>query len=265
MKDVKKSKIDRDKAIRSNTAKHRRKRRRNLSLYYFLMTLLTVSVLVVLSLTVFFKISDISVEGDSAYSDTAIIKRSGIEAGTNLIMLNGDRAADNILNDFILIDEVEIKKKFPSSVVITVTAAENYFQVLTDSGKYLTVSSNFKVLDSASERDEGLFLVENSGITNAEKGSLVKEQLGGKADTIRSITETFKLYGIDNINNITFISSADIRVTVLGGRITVKLGSESKLEYKIQLVSEVINTKIAENETGVIDASVEGTASFRPQ
>ena len=96
MKDVKKEKIERDKAIRTNTARHRKKRRRNLSLYYFMMTVLTISVLVVLSLTVFFKIGDISVEGPHPYADTAIINLSGIKKDTKLIMLNSKKAEENI-------------------------------------------------------------------------------------------------------------------------------------------------------------------------
>ena len=264
MKDVKKEKIDRDKAIRTNTARHRKKRRRNLSLYYFLMTVLTVSVLVVLSLTVFFKIGEISVEGTQPYAETAIIKRSEIKKGTNLIMLNSQKAEKNILDSFVLIDSVEIVKMFPSSVIIKVQKAENYFQIQTENGLYLIVSSKFKVLSVETAIVENLPLVSKIGIKNATKGEIISEELNDYSDKIKTILNGFKEYGIENIDSISFNSSADIRVNIDNERLEVKLGSETKLEYKIQLVSAVIKNKIEENESGIIDASVEGTATFRP-
>jgi hypothetical protein len=81
---------------------------------------------------------------------------------------------------------------------------------------------------------------------------------------LKAITDGLSRKGIGDVSSIVFNSSADIRVSVLGGRLEIKLGSEANIDYKIELVSRVINEEIAEDETGVIDASIEGTVSFLP-
>ena len=90
---------------------------------------------------------------------------------------------------------------------------------------------------------------------------MIGDSMQGKEALVKSIFSSFSSYGITDIRGINFISAADIRVNI-EGRLQVKLGSESKMDYKIQLVSAVINEKIGENESGIIDATVEGTAGF---
>ncbi len=265
MKDVKKEKIDRDKAIRKNTAKHRKKRRRNLSIYYFMMLILTVSVLVVLSLTVFFKINVIEVEGAYPYSESAIVSASGIKKDQNLIMLSEEDVEKRILEKFIPIDSAKLIKEFPDKVIIDITLSENYFQIKTTDGLYLTVSSGFKVLEVGTERDESIMFVEGVKIDYSKSGEFINEKIGSSAEVIKKITEGLENKGIDKINHIVFNSSADIRATVYDGRLEIKLGSEANMDYKIELVGAVIKDKVGENEKGIVDASVEGTVTFLPE
>ena len=264
MKDVKKEKIDRDKAIRKNTARHRKKRRRNLSVYYFLMLLLTLSVLVVLSLTVFFKITSIEVQGAYPYSESAIISASGIEKEQNLIMLSGETAEKNILDKFIPLDSAKIIKQFPDKVIIEITQAKDYFQIKTTDGLYLTVSTGFKVLEVGTQEKEEIIKVSGLDIGYFESGEFIDEKLGSDAALLKKITDGLSAGGVSEINSVTFNSSADIRVQIFGGRLEIKLGSEANIDYKIELVSKVISDEIREDETGVVDASIEGTVSFLP-
>ena len=261
MKDVKKESIQRESAIKKNTAKHKKRRKRNLSLYYFLMGLLTVSVLIVLSLTVFFKITEVTLSGESQYSESEILSSAAISIGSNLIMLDTEKIENKLLDDFLLIDSVDVKKQLPSRVEILISPAVNFFQIMADDGRYMTVSSNYKVLALYIEKDESLMLIEGISPASLREGSMIGDSMQGKEALVKSIFSSFSSYGITDIRGINFISAADIRVNI-EGRLQVKLGSESKMDYKIQLVSAVINEKIGENESGIIDATVEGTAGF---
>jgi cell division protein FtsQ len=261
MKDVKKESVGRERAIKKNTAKHKRRRKRNLSLYYFLMGLLTVSVLIVLSLTVFFKISDVEVLGESAYQNSDIFSTAAVPIGSNLLMLDTNQVKTRILDKYLLIDNISIKKKLPSSVEITVFPAVNFFQLLSTDGRYLTVSLNNKVLSLSEERDEALMLIKGVAPSSLREGDVLGSAIDGKEVLIKNIKDAFEKGSITDIREINFISPADIRVNI-ENRLEVKLGSESKIDYKIQLVSAVINEKIGKNESGTIDATVEGTAGF---
>lgn len=261
MKDVKKESVGREHAIKKNTTKHKRRRKRNLSLYYFLMGLLTISVLIVLSLTVFFKISNVEVFGESNYQNSEILSTAAVPVGSNLLMLDANQVKTRILNKYLLIDSVSVKKKLPSSVEITVYPAVNFFQLLSNDGRYITVSLNNKVLSLSEERDDTLMLIEGVEPSALREGDVLGDTLEGKEVLIKNIKDAFEKGSVTDIRGINFISPADIRVNI-ENRLEVKLGSESKIDYKIQLVSAVINEKIGKNESGTIDATVEGTAGF---
>ena len=257
MKDVKKESIERESAIKKNTAKHRKRRKRNLSLYYFLMTLITVSVLVVLSLTVFFKITEIKIQGNEDYSEQEILTVSEIKKGTNLLMLNADDAEEKLLDKFLMIDAVEVKKHLPSKVEITITPATSFFQIAASDGSFLTVSSRYKVLAVSSERDESLIFVEGITVDGRVPGEKIGDAMGGKEAIVTTVVSAFQKHGVEGIKEVKFLSSIDIRVNI-DERLEVKLGSEAKIDYKIQLTSAVINGELEPDATGVLDASVEG-------
>ena len=104
--------------------KKKKRRKKNMSLYY-LMTFITVSIaLVVLSLTVFFKIETIKITGSANYTQEQIIAASGIIKGDNLIRLDIKKAQQSVLNNLVNVDTVKISRKFPSEIVISVTPCE---------------------------------------------------------------------------------------------------------------------------------------------
>lgn len=262
VRDVKKEDIGRNEAISRNTARHKRRRRRNLKLYYFMLAIVTVSVVAVLSLTVFFKVTNIEVSGECPYPEGSVIASSGIKKGDNLLMINRNKIENKLLSAYLNIDSVKIKKRLPSSVIIETVPAKALFAVSAENG-YAVVSEKGKVLEIVPEAPEELMMLLGMKAEGISCGDPVGDALSGFENNVYSIYSEFSAVGISDIRSVEFISSADIRVSV-GGRLLVKLGSEARLKYKAELVSKVIAEKIGETETGTIDASVPGTVGFLP-
>ena len=107
-----------------------------------------VVIFLILSTTVFFKIDTITVKGSSIYTAEEICAASGIKSGNNLIRTNMSKAAANIENTLIYIETAELKRSFPSGVVITVSPCreaisaeyEDGFCLLSEKGKVLKTS-----------------------------------------------------------------------------------------------------------------------------
>ena len=108
MRDVVKNQ---NQPVRS-TQRSRRKRRRNLSLYYLMIFIIVSAVGITLSLTVFFNIDEINVSGDSQYDKNQIIKCSNINIGDNLFRTNFIKSEEKILKELAYIDDVQIQRQF---------------------------------------------------------------------------------------------------------------------------------------------------------
>ena len=66
----------------------RRHRRNRFGFLYKLLTALVICAVVVVALTMFFRVGTIRVEGNSRYTDQEVIDASGMAVGDNLILLN---------------------------------------------------------------------------------------------------------------------------------------------------------------------------------
>ena len=79
-----------------NVRKKRRRRKQNLSLYYAAIFFLFSVVGIILSLTVFFNVKEVTVTGDSIYTNNDIILASGIQTGDNLVRLSSSKTEKKI-------------------------------------------------------------------------------------------------------------------------------------------------------------------------
>ena len=123
---------------------YRRKLRR--ILFYGVTLLIVLSVFAVLSLTVFFKIDEIIVDGDTRYDHDAIIKTSRINTGENLIMCNTSAGENDIWKEYPFIEYVSIEKKLVNRVIIHVREAIPT-SVIESEGNYVLLSESGKIVD----------------------------------------------------------------------------------------------------------------------
>ena len=70
--------------------------------------------------TVFFKLEQVTVSGNSRYTQEEVVTASGIQTGDNLYRLNKYQIKDEILRTLPYVEGVNIVRDLPSTIVITV-------------------------------------------------------------------------------------------------------------------------------------------------
>ncbi|MBQ3052062.1 MAG: FtsQ-type POTRA domain-containing protein [Clostridia bacterium] len=151
----------REELRRENRQELERQKSRRKAMWIILLVAIGVVIAVILSLTVFFKVTAVEVDvSKSQYSAAQIRDASGIEEGDSLFLLNREKAADRISTKLPYTGEIVVKRSFPSKVKIfvedsTVTAAVKYNDkliVLNESNKVLATANNIDALNSLVER-----------------------------------------------------------------------------------------------------------------
>lgn len=125
-----------------------RQRRRKKILFYIVFALVVAVVGIILSLTVFFKITTVEVEGQSQYTDSEIVEVSGINAGDNLFLVNKDKVIEHVSESLPFTGDIEVKRSFPNKIVINVTDSEVACAVKYDKG-FVLINKDWKVLAEA--------------------------------------------------------------------------------------------------------------------
>lgn len=253
-------------------------------------------IFLILSTTVFFKIDTITVKGSSIYTAEEICTASGIKSGNNLIRTNMSKAAANIENTLTYIETAELKRSFPSGVVITVSPCretisaeyEDGFCLLSEKGKVLKTSEtpfpDTIVIYGARTKPVTEELAEteaSSGTGNVtsatEKDEAITED-SGETTPIPTVGSRFEctkanrteiFYHLVNIAKSSFAGLAnDFDMTdhhniscIYDGRITVEFGAVTELDYKIKLASEILKDKIGKKTEGTL-RMLSGGASF---
>ncbi len=255
-----------------------------------------VIIFLILSTTVFFKINTITVKGSSIYTAEEICTASGIKSGSNLIRTNMSKAAANIENTLIYIETAELKRSFPSGVVITVRPCreaisaeyEDGFCLLSEKGKVLKTSDapfpdtvviyGARTKPVTEEWEETEAVSDTGNVTSAtEKDEAVVED-NGETTPIPTVGSHFEctkanrteiFYRLVNVAKSSFAGLANnFDMTdhhniscVYDNRITVEFGAVTELDYKIKLASEILKDKIGKKTEGTL-RMLSGGASF---
>ena len=128
----------------------RRRRGRFRGLYSFLSVLL-VAVAVIAACVVFFRVNEVTVEGNVRYTVQEVVEASGIQTGDNLVSLSKSEIASRIRTKLPYVESVSIHRKFPDGVELTVRERSAVASVTSSSGRWL-ISSQGKLLEKQSDQ-----------------------------------------------------------------------------------------------------------------
>lgn len=242
--------------------KVRRRRRRSKFFLYLLLLLFVLITAVTLSLTVFFGITDLRIEGD--FDKEQILGAISVKEGDNLFLTSSEEIEEEILSAFLDADNVTVNKELPGTVTITVEKAVPSTAFL-QGETYCIVSQNGRVLQSgATELPEGVVRIEGLKLPDDSKvGTFVDPAQDETYSVVQQIYNGLTQAGVEQINCIRVEDLFDLEA-VVDGRLLVKFGNVSELDYKVKFAAEVINTQIGAEETGTLNASVSGKVNFIP-
>lgn len=222
-----------------------------------------VEVALIFVMSVFFRVNDIEVNGNTHYTDSEIIRAIDIEEGDNLFFFDRFAALSRVFAKLPYVEEVTVERKLPNKVIIEVTES-SALAYLSLGEENWTVDHNCKVLGKAAESELSNLIA----VRGIKPGTLLigetMQTESGDTETVEYLAEV--LYQIEQrglSSQVSLIDFEDISAATFsyGGRLTVKLGSNSNTEYKFGMFMAVLD-KLTVEDVGYLDLSDGATAHF---
>ena len=224
-----------------------------------------VVVAVIFVMSVFFRVSDIQVRGNSHYTNEEIIRAIDIEEGDNLFFFDRFAALSRVFAKLPYIDEVSVERSLPNKVIITVSESQALAYIVLGEEKW-TIDHSCKVLGKAND-DELLGLIPIDGIS---PGTLMIGEKLETADGDEKIVDYIAevLFQLEErglyrqVGRVDFTNPRRVTFTY-AGKYTVVLGDDSNVEYKFGMLVSAMS-QLLDGDVGIINVSDGNTAHFSP-
>lgn len=230
------------------------------------LTFVVVILAVMFVMSVFFRVSDIRVEGNVHYTDEEIIRAIDIEEGDNLFLFDRFAAISRVLTKLPYVEKVvSIERRLPNRVTITIVESKALAYLALGDTKW-TLDHNCKVLGQAAE-GEDQYLIPVSGLSPGTLyvGEPLKTEDDDQAvvDYLAEILDQMQARGLaSTVTGIDFSDPHNVEFSY-GGKYTVILGRDSNIEHKFGMFVAAMDM-LKVGDLGIIDVSDGTTAHFSP-
>ncbi len=253
---------------RDYAEKRRAQRQRRLFIQCVAIGLCVTVAMVVLSLTVFFRIDEIKIEcaGELPYSDQEVIAASGISLNENILTCDVDGVGSKLSKALPYIGGAKVKRSLNGKVVITVELTPGCYSFSLGEN-IVVVDPEGKVLEHKTEQSEDTYTeIVGADLSQATPGEKVELIDQGMFTLLSDMYTKLENAGVNNVTSIDVTDVYDVTI-IYDGRITMEIGDTNNLDKKLALAAMVIQreNQIDPEQYGVIDlGAVEGKAFFRP-
>lgn len=251
--------------MRKNARKRRRKvvdRHKKTAFLFKMLLIIFVIVALFGATTIFFKINQIKVVGDSRYTDTQIITSSGVEVGDNLMFIEKISIAKNMFNELLYLDEIKINRIFPDVLEITIKDSIPAFTFKED-GNNILLDTNGKYLENIKDPTGYIQIIGLEPLL-LHIGDNVFETYVHTSELLKEIVDALKAHNLlKSIKVIDITENYEIKLQYTD-RFEVLIGDNTELDKKIMFLS-TIESKLSGNDKGVIDISDSTVARFIPK
>ncbi len=216
-------------------------------------------------LSLFFRVEDIQVEGNTHYTDEEIIRAIDIEEGDNLFFFDRFAAISRVFSKLPYIEQVTLKRALPNRITITVEESTALAYLILGDEEW-TMDHSCKILGKAAEGEtENLVPVINFNPGTLFIGETLTSADGEEmpVNYLRDILVQIEGRGmVGEVDRVNFenVNSPEI---VYDGRFTFVLGRYAQVSQKFAMMSGVLQTLKA-GDAGVVDLSDGVRASFSP-
>ena len=232
---------------------------------------LTVSALVVLCMvmvafTPYFRIKNIIVEGNEHIDDEYICRVSGVSAGMNTFSVKLSEVRNNLLSE-AYIHDVKIKRVFPNDIKIVITESNPSAVIPYADGKFVLIDRFGKILEETSVENGEYPEITGVSVTVTE-GHEIKPAESKDESRVEIIPDVLSnLLECDVRDKVVEINLSDINNIVFvlnGGKLEVRLCGMEDIDYKLKMLSAVVEKLESEGKTeGIIDFAGEDPV-YRP-
>lgn len=232
---------------------NRRKRRNNMRGIYAIAVVFASIIILILCMTIFFNFEakDVKINGVTLYTKEQILVVGGISGKNNLVRTDTDLIEERLKKHLVYIDNVEVKKKYPSGIEINVQEAKKAADIEFN-GKYYVLSESGKMLECAnSARSKNIPIVKGIKLKSVNPGDKLQSDDVLKTKILNKLisqTDSLKFGKITEIDltdrtNITF---------KYDNRINIYIGSSVDMDYKLKFIKAVIDDHLTDNFKGTL-------------
>lgn len=244
---------------------NRRRRRGRFGFLYKILSVLAICAVIVVALTLFFKVDTVQVTGGDRYTKQEIVNASGIKIGDNLFLLNKFDMAERILKKLPYIEKVRMNRKLPDTMVIDVKECSSAFAVEKGDTAWL-ISPSGKIVDSRKLADaKGVPTIDGCQLTAPSVGSamdMTTKRESQRTSLLRLMSAIQSAGVTDQVNAIHLKSTSEL-VMDYAGRFSVKMPYNANYPHLVKYLRAVIK-QLESNETGTIDLMTDGEAHVLP-
>ena len=234
---------------------HNRHKRGRFGFLYKLLSVLAICIVIVIALTLFFRVDTITITGEDRYSESDIIEATGLSTGDNLFLLNKYSIAENLLKKLPYIAEVRINRILPDTLTIDVTESDAVLAVVQEGSAWL-ISPQGKIVEQrVASAAADLAKIDGCELLAPSVATSIA------LSTDRSVQQESLLAlmaALDEMGMITQVQAIHLDdLTVLSmdyaGRFRVEMPYGAAYPYKLRTLQTILDSgKIESNETGTI-------------
>lgn len=237
-----------------------RKKQKAHKRFTIFLIVIIVAFFLILAFENLFNVRKINVEGISAlvpYNSDDIVAFLDIKEGTNLITYDTRKAERGLLYEFPYIEKIDIKKSFPSTLDIFITENKGTMYIELGDDVFI-LSSGGSVLEVVDDpfydgKNRAKLIV--NGVKRCVCGEDIVFELDETLEILIGITEQLDNFGLsDKITMLDISDKFDVEM-MYDNRFQIKLGTFENTKEKMELLSEMIKSKIWEDTTAIIDIS----------
>lgn len=220
-----------------NTRTARKNKNKKIGPHFFIFLLMIIiSVLISLSLTIWFNVTNFKVTGNSVYAENDIISVTGINIGDNIWRMPIDTAEQNIEQLLPYVGDAEVKRKLPGTVVVKITPATEYAYIKTTLGG-VVVDDEFKALKSIADNDNMLLNIKGAEVSETVVGQKLQFTNVKQQEVLKELSTALNEYGFSEkgdykLTMIDVTDELDLSF-IVNDKLYVVLGSLNNVENKL--------------------------------
>lgn len=242
----------------------RKRRQGQFSFLYKILIFVAICGAIGVALALFFKVETVTVTGNSRYTPQQIVEAGGIRVGDNMFFLNKYSASKKITAALPYVETVRISRQLPDTLVVTVTECTAPAAV-SQEGKLWLLSGDGKIVDVKSGDGKQYARVKGLSLLEPQVGAdiQVPEEETASAQLLLTLLGLLRDKGmLADVQSIDLSDDASVVLRYLD-RFDVTFRWDADFDYKLDYLLAVVE-RLEVNETGAIDMTQEGKASFIP-
>ena len=229
-----------------------------------LLTLVAIVAAAVFGVTVFFQVNTFEIHGVENYSEDAVIIASGIELGQSILLVDKSKVASRINTRLPYVQSVQIERRLPGTVVITVTEGKAAASVRSEYDEYWLIDDKGKLMEQVNE-DRAASVTQISGVSAllpvAGDQIRLSQEDQQRLDVALELLQQLERYDLaERIVSIDVTQLYNI-VMYYTDQFEIQLGSTEELDYKIKYLAYALES--LDGKSGLIDLTFDQDRSAR--